>query len=44
MASYGISFELDYKSMMTAPVIQLLKIKPKVFELTVIPTASKDLF
>ena len=44
MASYGISFELDYKSMMTAPVSQLLNIKPNVFKLTVIPTAPKIFF
>lgn len=44
MASYGISFELDYNSMMTAPVAQLLNIKPNVFKLTVIPTAPKIYF
>ena len=44
MASYSISFELDYKSMMKIPVIELLKIKPEVFKLTVIPTAPKIYF
>ena len=44
MASYGISFELDYNSMMTTPLAQLLNVKPKVFKLTVIPTAPKIYF
>jgi len=44
MASYSIGFELDYKSIMKTPVIELLKIKPEVFKLTVIPTAPKIYF
>ena len=44
MASYSISFEVDYKSMMKIPVIELLKIKPEVFKLTVIPNSPKIYF